>query len=112
VTPAKTRVRKYTFSALITPHPAVRRDAAPGYHYRRRICCVVQPRDRKYFPAVISLDEQPTAEPGVRAVVTMVLAGREAALFAPGQHFTIWSDAIVGRRIRGHGLTGHGIVCR
>ena len=82
-------MRKYTFSALITPGLAAR-DAAPGYRYRTGIRCVVQPRDREYFPAVISLDGPPTAEHGVRAAVGMLLAGHEAAaFFAPGQHFTI-----------------------
>ena len=104
-------MRKYTFSALITPGLAAR-DAAPGYRYRTGIRCVVQPRDREYFPAVISLDEQPAAGPRVRAVVSVVLAGREAAaFFAPGQHFTIWADAIVGHAIRGHGLAGYGVIC-
>lgn len=104
-------MRKYTFSALITPGPAVRRDAAPGYLDRTRIRCVVQPRDRKYFPAVISLDGPPTA-PWVRAVVSMLLADREAAaFFGPDQHFTIWADAIIGQTIRGHGLAGHGVIC-
>ena len=104
-------MRKYTFSALITPGLAAR-DAAPGYRYRTGIRCVVQPRDREYFPAVISLDEQPAAGPRVRAVVSVVLAGHEAAaFFAPGQHFTIWADAIVGHAIRGHGLAGYGVIC-
>ena len=104
-------MRKYTFSALITPGLAAR-DAAPGYRYRTSIRCVVQPRDREYFPAVISLDEQPAAGPRVRAVVSVVLAGHEAAaFFAPGQHFTIWADAIVGHAIRGHGLAGYGVIC-
>jgi hypothetical protein len=105
-------VRKYTFSALITPGPAACRNAAPGDLDRTRIHCVVQPRDHKYFPAVISLDGPPTAEHGVRAAVSMLLAGHEAAaFFAPGQHFTIWADAIIGHAIRGHGLAGHGVIC-
>jgi hypothetical protein len=76
-------VRKYTFSALVTPGPAACRNAAPGDLERTRIYCVVQPGDHKYFPAVISLDGPPTAEHGVRAAVSMLLAGHEAAAFFP-----------------------------
>src|SRR2546427_286532 len=37
-------------------------------------------------------------------------AGEAEALFAPGQRFTIWADAVVDRTIRPEGLVGYGVI--
>jgi hypothetical protein len=45
--------------------------------------------------------------------MTVVLTDGEAeAFFAPGQRFTIWSDAVVGYTICADGLVGYGIISR
>ena len=106
-----TAVRDYTFRALITAHPAARGRYAPGFPGRRRVRCVLQSHDRSYFPAVISRDQHPPARPGEYAVISVLLAGGEAAaFFAPGQRFAIWADAMVGHSVRGYSLLGHGVI--
>jgi hypothetical protein len=61
---------------------------------------------------VISPDRELPLQPGGRVVVTIALADGEAeALFAPGQRFTIWADAVVDRTIRPEGLVGYGVIC-
>jgi hypothetical protein len=76
-------------------------------------CCLLQPFCyRVYLPAVISPDKELPLQPGGRVVVAIALAGGEAeALFAPGQRFTIWADAVVDRTIRPEGLVGYGVIC-
>jgi hypothetical protein len=47
----------------------------------------------------------------VCAVVSVALADGEAvAFFAPGQHFTIWADAVIGQTIRADGMIGYGVI--
>jgi hypothetical protein len=49
----------------------------------------------------------------VHVVVTAVLTDGEAeAYFAPGQRFTIWSDAVVGHAVCADGLVGYGVISR
>ena len=105
-------MRQYRFRAVITLDPAVREDAARGHLGGPHTCCVVQPCRGKYFPAVICLeDDGPQRRPGVRAVLSAVLADGEAkTLFAPGQRFTIWADAIIGHTVVADDLIGHGVI--
>jgi hypothetical protein len=104
-------VRQYRFSALITLDPAARDDAARGCLGGMHTCCLVQPCHGKYFPAVISPDEELSARPAIHAVVSIALGDGEAeAFFAPGQRFTIWADAVVGRTIQPDGPAGQGVI--
>jgi hypothetical protein len=112
-------VMQYTFSAAITLCPQMRQDIA---HHRpdeiralaARACYLIQPRSRhEYFPAAISLAEGLPVPPGGQVILTMALSDSEAeAFFAPGEHFTIWADGIVGRTIRAEGRIGYGVISR
>jgi hypothetical protein len=111
-------VRQYRFRARVTPDTAAREGPARGLTSRMRAlmahdCCLLQPfRYRAFLPAVISPDKELALQPGGHVVVTIALAGGEAeALFAPGQRFTIWADAVVDRTIRPEGLVGYGVIC-
>jgi hypothetical protein len=111
-------VRQYRFRARVTLDTAAREGPARGLTSRMRAltayeCCLLQPfRYRVYLPAVISPDGELPLQPGGRVVVTIALAGGEAeALFAPGQRFTVWADAVVDRTIRPEGLVGYGVIC-
>jgi hypothetical protein len=111
-------VRQYRFRARVTLHTAAPEGVARGLTSRRRAltahdCCLLQPFCyRVYLPAVISPDRELPLQPGGHVVVTIALAGGEAeALFAPGQRFTIWADAVVDRTIRPEGLVGYGVIC-
>jgi hypothetical protein len=114
-------VRQYRFRARVTLDTAAREGHARGLTSRMRAlaahdCCLLQPFCyRVYLPAVISPDSELPLQPGGRSsgvVVTIALAGGEAAaLFAPGQRFTIWADAVVDRTIRPEGLVGYGVIC-
>ena len=76
-------------------------------------CCLIEPSYRQYFPAVIYRDEELPPRPRVHVVVTIALTGGEAeAYFAPGQRFTIWSDAVVGHTVCADGLVGYGVISR
>ena len=107
-------MRQYRFRAVITLDPAAREDAARGHLGGPHTCCLIQPGHGKYFPAVICLeDEELPLRRAVRAVLSATLSDREArALFAPGQRFTIWADAMVGHTIRADHLIGHGVISR
>jgi hypothetical protein len=111
-------VLQYTFSAAITLCPQMREDST----HRRpdenraltaRACYLIQPRSlHRYFPATISLAEGPSAPPDAQVILTMTLSDSEAeAFFAPGEHFTIWADGIVGDTIRVEGRIGYGAIC-
>lgn len=112
-------VRQYRFRALVTLDAAAREGPTRGLTSRMRsltphdCCLLLQPFCyRVYLPAVISPDRESPLQPGGRVVVTIALAGGEAeALFAPGQRFTIWADAVVDRTIRPEGLVGYGVIC-
>jgi hypothetical protein len=88
--------------------------AAGAYLSGTRSHCVIEPEHREYFPALISCDIQPQPVGGLNILLRIALTGTEVdAFFAPGQRFTIWADAIVGRTIRGEGLVGYGVIsCR
>ena len=104
-------MRQYGFRALIAFDPAAGEDSTPGHLGGTRTCCLIQPGQGEYFPARISWDKEPPVRPGLRAVVNVALADGEAdALFAPGQPFTIWADAVIGHTIRADGLAGHGVI--
>jgi hypothetical protein len=111
-------VMQHTFSAVITLCPQMHENTA----HRRpdetralaaRACYLIQPRSlHEYFPAAISLAEGLPVPPGGQAVLTMALSDSEAeAFFAPGEHFTIWADGIVGCTIRAEGRIGYGVIC-
>jgi hypothetical protein len=111
-------MRQYRFRARVTLDAAAREGAARGLTSRMRAltahdCCLLQPFCyRVYLPAVISPDRELPLQPGRRVVVAIALADGEAdALFAPGQRFTVWADAVVGRTIRPEGLVGYGVIC-
>lgn len=95
-------MRQFRFRALVTLDPVARdgpaRQYASGTHALMvHACCLVQPSCDKYFPAVISRDEEQPLQPGEHAVVTIALAGDDAeAFFAPGQRFTLWAGGDVG----------------
>lgn len=73
--------------------------------------CLIQCGRRRYFPAVISRNEQWPLPSGAPATVTIALASDEVeAFFAPGQKFTIWADGVADRTIWAEGLVGHGVV--
>ena len=105
-------MRQYRFSAVITLDPAAGEDAARRCLGGSYTCCVVQPRHGKYFPAVSCLeDDELPLRPRVRAVLSAALADGEAkTLFAPGQRFTIWADAMIGHTIKADDQIGHGII--
>ena len=106
-------MRRYRFSALVTVDPAAHRGAAPDGAPGTPACYLVEPCRRTYFPAVIAPDDELSARPTIRAVVSIALADGEAeAFFAPGQRFTIWADAIIGPAIRARGRVGSGVISR
>jgi hypothetical protein len=103
-------VREYQFRARVAFDPACD-SAARGCLSGTRPHCVIEPYHRKYFPALISCDNQPPPPGGPNILVRIALTGPEAdVLFAPGQRFAIWADAIVGKTIRGEGLVGYGVI--
>jgi hypothetical protein len=106
-------VKEYKFRATAALDPAA--DNAAGAHLSRtRGHCVVEPAHRRYFPALISCDNQPPPLGGLNILVRIALTDTEADLFFPrGRRFTIWSDAIIGKTTRGEGLVGYGVIsCR
>jgi hypothetical protein len=85
--------------------------AAGAYLSGARTHCVIEPYHRKYFPALISCDNQPPPLGGLNILVRIALTDPEAdVFFAPGQRFAIWADAIAGKTIRGEGLVGYGVI--
>jgi hypothetical protein len=44
-------------------------------------------------------------------VIIALADGEAEALFAAGQRFTIWADAVVNRTMRPEGLVGYGVIC-
>jgi hypothetical protein len=109
-------VRQYRFRAQVLLNPApqaghVRRFPSTMRPPTAHACCLIEPSYHQYFPAVIYRDEEFPPQPGVPVVVAIALTDGEAeAYFAPGQHFTIWSDAVVGRAVCADGLVGHGVI--
>jgi hypothetical protein len=110
-------VRQYRFRAQVLLSPA-HEGLARGFPSTTRppttrACCLIEPSYHQYFPAVIYRDEEFPPRPGVHVVVTIALTDGEAeASFAPGQRFTIWSDAVVGRAVCADGLVGYGVISR
>lgn len=101
----------YTFSAVVTFDVATYGSAASRYLDGTRARCVVQARHRQYFPGMLSRDKQPRPTPAVHAQLSVALNDGEAeAFFAPGQRFTVWTDAIVGTTVCGEGFVGHGVI--
>ena len=111
-------VRQYRFRAQVMPNPAAHEALVRGFPSTTRrptthTCCLIEPSYRQYFPAVIYRDEELPPRPRVHVVVTIALTGGEAeAYFAPGQRFTIWSDAVVGHTVCADGLVGYGVISR
>lgn len=111
-------MRQYRFRAQVMSNPAAHEGLVRGLPGKARpattySCCLIEPSYRQYFPAVISRDEELPSRPGVHVVVTAVLTDGEAeAYFAPGQRFTIWSDAVVGHTVYADGLVGYGVISR
>jgi hypothetical protein len=111
-------VRQYGFRAQVTLDPTAHVGLMRGLPSRThalttRTCFLIEPSYHEYFPAVISRVEELPLRPGVHVVVSIALAADEAeASFAPGQRFTIWSDAVVGHTIWPDGLVGYGVISR
>lgn len=101
----------YTFSVLVTFDAATYGNAASRYLDEIRTRCVVQARHRRYFPGLLSRDKQPRPAPAVHAQLSVALNDGEAeAFFAPGQRFTVWTDATVGTTVCGDGFAGYGVI--
>jgi hypothetical protein len=104
-------MRQYKFRALVMLDPAAREDAVQCDRGGARACCVVEPGYCMYFPAMLSLEAAAPPQAKEHAVVTIALNDREAgAFFAPGQRFTIWSDAVIDHSIQAVGLAGYGVI--
>jgi hypothetical protein len=110
-------VRRYEFRAQVILNPAAYEGLVRGFPstthtLTTQACCLVEPFYHEYFPAMISRNEKPL-RPGMHVVVTIALADGEAEeLFAPGQRFRIWSDAVVGHAICADGPVGYGVISR
>jgi hypothetical protein len=111
-------VRQYRFRAQVMCNQTAHEGLVRGVPGATRpatahTCCLIEPSYRQYFPAVISQDEEHPPRPGVHVMVTAILTDGEAeAYFAPGQRFTIWSDAVVGHTVCADGLVGYGVISR
>jgi hypothetical protein len=82
-------VRQYKFRATAALDPAGD-NAAGAYLSRTRGHCAIEFARRRYFPALISCDNQPPPLGGLNILVRIALTDTEADLFfAPGQRFTI-----------------------
>jgi hypothetical protein len=105
-------LREYVFRAVVTFDALASASATSGYLDGTRSLCIIQPTGQFYLPALISLGESPRQTLTVSAVLRIRLTDTEAAeLFSPGQRFALWSDAFVGRTVRGEGLVGFGVIC-
>lgn len=101
----------YTFSLLVTFDVATYGSAANRYLDGTLTRCVVQACHRQYFPGMLSRAKQPRPTPAVHAQLSVALNDGEAeSFFAPGQRFTVWTDAIVGTTVCGDGFIGHGVI--
>lgn len=106
-------MRQYKFTALVMLDPAAREDAGQCDLGGPPACCVIEPSDCAYFPAMISVETAMPLQAKAHALVTIALNDREAwAFFGPGQRFTIWSDAVIGHSIQAVGLAGYGVIFR
>lgn len=104
-------MRQYKFKALVILDRAAREDAEQCDPGGPQACCVIEPSYCAYFPAVISLEAAMPQQAKAHALVTIALNDMEAgAFFAPGQRFTIWSDAVVDHSIQAVGLAGYGVI--
>lgn len=103
-------MRLHSFTALVMLDPAAA-DAARCDFDGTRDGCLLEHGCYTYFPAVISLGNARPAPSATPALVSIALGDGEArAVFAPGQRFTIWTDAVVGDTIQASGLVGHGVI--
>ena len=106
-------MRQFRFRALIMLDPAAGEYAVRCGRGGKRACCLIEPGYHTYFPAVIEAEEEQPPRGTPHALITATLSDSEArAFFVPGQRFTIWADALVGRTIRATGLVGHGVICQ
>ena len=106
-------MRQFRFRALIMLDPAAGEYAVRCGRGGKRACCLIEPGYHTYFPAVIEAEEEQPPRGTPHALITATLSDSEARVFfVPGQRFTIWADALVGRTIRATGLVGHGVICQ
>src|SRR5690348_700494 len=104
-------VIQHRFRALITFDPSAPGSLMQGYLDGTRTTCVIQPCFGMHFPAVLAWREPSPPGPALHVVLSVPLSsGEREAFFAPGRHFIIWADAVVGRTTRGDGLVSHGII--
>jgi hypothetical protein len=104
-------VIQHRIRALITFDPSAPESLMHGYLDGTRTTCVIQPCFGMYFPAVLACREPSPLRPAMHVVLSVLLSsGEREAFFAPGRHFIIWADAIVGGTTRGDGLVSHGVI--
>ncbi len=101
-------MRRYKFRALITMDFVAQEQPARRYSSGTRrlmVRCskIDQPWLRKYFPAVIFLDDERPLTPGETRFATIQVTDDDACAFlGPGQQVTLWNGTDAG----------HGIVSR
>jgi hypothetical protein len=95
------------FRALVDIDPADASVPVRAFHSGTRAltvhaCRIGQPASDKYFPAMLTWDDQRDLLPGDHAVVTITVVDQEAPDYLDaGQRFTLWG-----------GGSGHGVISR
>jgi hypothetical protein len=103
------------FSARITLDPSACHDLVIRYLDGTRTHGILRLCGGGYFPAAIFCGGSPSSQRVVHAIVHIpLLPGEADALFADGQSFSIWADAIVSDvSVHGADLLGDGVIlCR
>ncbi len=97
----------FRFRALVTVDAPPARDPAKTYQSGTRAlmihaCRTEEPAYDKYFPAMMTWEDERELHPGERAVVTLTVAAADAPCYlGAGQHFTLWGAGY-----------GHGVISR
>jgi len=100
-------VRLFKFRALVDIDPADGSSPVRAFHSGTRAltvhaCRIGQPASDKYFPAMLTWDDQHDLLPGDHAIVTITVVDQQAPDYLDaGQPFTLWG-----------GGSGHGIISR
>jgi hypothetical protein len=100
-------MRQFRFRALVTldpPAPGTQATEYPSGTHKLMVHarCINEPSRGRYFPAVITRDDEQPLQPDRQAVVTITVADDDAPFYlATGEPFTLWGT--------GH---GHGIITR
>lgn len=104
-------MEQHTFSALITLDPPARHDLGLRYLDGTRTYGILQSCAGRYFPASVRC-RGPASPRVLHATVRIpLLPGEAGALFATGQIFTVWADAIVSdNNVSGADLLGDAVI--